>query len=348
MLYGKAKQKIYLKPFDGIKKIPGKVLLLNNSLQGTKQGAFDWHTVANSALTEKLGFKQSSIDPCYYWKWDDECFTQICLYVDDFRIASDTKEMLDRIVDQIRAIFKIKVSPATWWLGMSIEHYHESGLLKISMKQSIIDLLNRFGMSDCKPDALPAAPKVKLTKPESTPTDPEITKFPYREIVGALLWIARTGRPDILYAVNQLTQFSHAFDHTHILATKRVLRYLKGTMDLTLDLRKTYGDEGLLLKCFADSDFASEPEENDLPMRSISGMVAYLHGIGPIYSSATMEKTISLSTAEAEYKATSKAAQYCVGIRQMLQEIGFPQDKPTVIYNDNQACVTTGKGAVLN
>ncbi len=50
-------------------------------------------------------------------------------------------------------------------------------------------------------------------------------------------------------------------------------------MDLTLDLRKTEGEEGLLLKCFADSDFASEPEENNLPMRSISGMIAYLRNM---------------------------------------------------------------------
>jgi hypothetical protein len=343
MMYAKPNHKIYMKMPDGMIKVPNKVLLIENSLQGTKQGAHDWHREANQSLETKLKFKRSTIDPCYYYRWDGECFTQIGLYVDDFRIASDSKEILDQVINDIGQIYKIKVKPATWWLGMNIEHLRESGVLKISMKQSILDLLNDFGMLDCKPERTPAAPNTKLVKPSQQSTDYEITNFKYRELVGALLWIARTGRPDILYAVGQLTQFNHLWDNTHIIAAKRVLRYLKGTMELSLTLNKSINDDNLLLKCFADSDFAAEPEENELPMRSISGMVAYLHGIGPIYSSASLEKTISLSTAEAEYKATSKAAQYCIGIRSLLNEIGFPQDTPTVIYNDNQACVTMVK-----
>jgi hypothetical protein len=344
MMYAKPDHEIYMEIPDGMIKVPNKALLIQHSLQGTKQGARDWHEQANGTILQ-MKFKRSTIDPCFYFRWDGEYFTQIALYVDDFRIASDSKEILDQVIHELGSIYKIKVKPATWWLGMNIEHLRESGLLKINMKQAIIDLLNDFGMADCKHERTPAAPNTKLVKPnqEATELDYEVTNFKYRELVGALLWLARTGRPDILYAVGQLTQFNHLWDNSHIIAAKRVLRYLKGTMELNLTLTKSINEDNLLLKCFADSDFASEPEENELPMRSISGMVAYLHGIGPIYSSASLEKTISLSTAEAEYKATSKAAQYCIGIRSLLHEIGFPQDEPTIIYNDNQACVTMVK-----
>jgi hypothetical protein len=91
------------------------------------------------------------------------------------------------------------------------------------------------------------------------------------------------------------------------------------------------------------TDFAAEPEGNDYPMRSISGLVAYIHRVGPIFSSAVLEKTISLSTAEAEYKSVAKASQFCIGIHQFLDEIGFPQKDPTIIMNDNMAAVTMVK-----
>jgi KUP system potassium uptake protein len=74
-------------------------------------------------------------------------------------------------------------------------------------------------------------------------------------------------------------------------------------------------------------------------MRSITGMVAYIHGVGPIYSRSSLQTTISRSTAEAEYKAASTAAQFCSSFRQLLEEIGFPQTSPTTIHGDNQACL---------
>jgi hypothetical protein len=334
--YTEPEHDIYLRPPSGMVIPPGKVLLLLHSWQGTRQGAYDWHKVANKTLLETGKFKRSAIDPCYYYRWDGDCFTQVGLYVDDFRVASDQEDILNDVISMLEGTYSVKVSAANWWLGMGIEHDRRAGILTISMRQAILGMLDDFGMTDCKSQPTPAAPNTKLHKPLEGSTDPEAASFPYREAVGGLLWIARTGRPDILYAVCQLTQFSKSWDSTHVIAAKYVLRYLKGTMDICLTLRKA---DGFILEAFADSDYGAEPEGNNLPMRSISGMVAYLHGVGPIFSSASLEKTLSLSTAEAEYKATSKAAQYLVGIRQLMEEIGFPQTGPSTIYNDNAAAV---------
>eukprot|EP00595_Chromulina_sp_UTEXLB2642_P000703 CAMPEP_0196761278 /NCGR_PEP_ID=MMETSP1095-20130614/439_1 /TAXON_ID=96789 ORGANISM="Chromulina nebulosa, Strain UTEXLB2642" /NCGR_SAMPLE_ID=MMETSP1095 /ASSEMBLY_ACC=CAM_ASM_000446 /LENGTH=950 /DNA_ID=CAMNT_0042110571 /DNA_START=657 /DNA_END=3506 /DNA_ORIENTATION=- len=113
MLYAEPDHEIYMEIPDGMIKVPNKALLMQHSLQGTKQGARDWHEHANRTIL-KLKFKRSTIDPCFYYRWDGECFTQIALYVDDFRIASDNKEMLDQVVNEIANIYKIKVKPATW------------------------------------------------------------------------------------------------------------------------------------------------------------------------------------------------------------------------------------------
>jgi hypothetical protein len=202
-------------------------------------------------------------------------------------------------------------------------------------------MLVEFGMRDCKPEYTPAAPNVKLAKPTSLDAvDPEARSFPYREAVGALLWFGRTGRPDILYSVNQLTKFSSLWDHTHVTAAKRVMRYLRGTLDLKLTFRRS-SDPCLIV--YADSDFASEPEVNTDPMCSTSGLVAYSHGTGAIFAAVNLEKTISLSTAEAEYKSITRACKFIAGVSQFYDEIGFSLGRPTSIYNDNQAAIAMSK-----
>jgi hypothetical protein len=207
------------------------------------------------------------------------------------------------------------------------------------MKRGIKDMIDEFGMTSCTTSSTPAAPHTKLIKSKIIISDGS-ENFPYRTAVGELLWFARTGRPDILYAVNQLTKFCHSWDASHVTAAKRVIRYLKGTIDLKLTFKR-----GTSLECivFADADFAGEPEENTLPMCSLSGCIAYMKGIGPIFSSVNLEKTISLSTAEAEYKTIGRGGKIAMITRQFLNEIGFPQNLPTTIFNDNQAAIAISK-----
>jgi hypothetical protein len=140
--------------------------------------------------------------------------------------------------------------------------------------------------------------------------------------------------------VNQLTKFSHLWGATHVTAVKRVLRYIRGTLDIKLTFRKS--DEPYLF-VYADSDFAGEPEGNDNPMRSTSGTILYNHGIGPIFPAVNLEKTLSLSTAEAEYKIYTVASKIIEAVVQFYEEVGFPQIKPVPIYNDNQAAIAMSK-----
>jgi len=80
---------------------------------------------------------------------------------------------------------------------------------------------------------------------------------------------------------------------------------------------------------YVDSDFGGEPESNEFPMRSLSALVVMLVGVGAILASVILEKTLSLSTCEAEYKATARGAQVLVGHRQFMDEIGFGDQKPS-------------------
>jgi hypothetical protein len=312
-----------------------------NALQGSPQAGRIWEEKAEAFLLSSLGFKQSTIDPSFYWRWAGKTYTQIIRSTDDFRVSSMSKEALDDVTSKLMQQWQMTEQVNKTWNGMALHHDREQGTLTISMKRDIEAMLVQFGMRECKPEKTPAAPNTKLVKPTSTDAvDPDSAAFPYREAVGALLWFGRTGRPDILYAVNQVTKFCYLWDHTHVTAVKRIMRYLKATLDLQLTFRRS---EDPHLIVYADSDFASEPEANDTPMCSTSGMVAYSHGIGAIFAAVNLEKTISLSTAEAEYKAITRACKFISGVTQFYTEIGFPLNRPSDIYNDNQAAIAMSK-----
>lgn len=85
-------------------------------------------------------------------------------------------------------------------------------------------------MTDANTLTTPLDPNVKLEI--KTEEDPELEKIPYQELIGSLLYLAICTRPDISYAVSYLSQFNTCFSSIHWTAAKRVLRYLKGTIDL--------------------------------------------------------------------------------------------------------------------
>jgi hypothetical protein len=225
----------------------------------------------------------------------------------------------------------------------------------ITIKHSayITNMLAAYNMSDCNSIITPAAPGTKLQKSSTDKpaedVDPSVLADAaafvphYRAAVGHLLWLARTTKPEILYAVNQCAAHCAAPDHTHVTAIKRILRYCKGTIDEALVLRR--GDK-VELTCFTDSDFAGEPELSDKPMRSLSGLIVGLSGIGFLYAQSSLQTTVSRSTAEAEYRAGGSACQVIVSIRNQLEELGFKQEQPTIIQGDNEACIKMFKSEV--
>lgn len=326
---------VYMTPPKGLKLKEGEVLIAQHAINGLKQAAYYWNESIDKVLLS-MGFVKSILDPCLYSRWQGSSLSLIGLYVDDLRIVCDQKDDIALIEKKLNEHLPTQAPPEDQWLGMRVTHDRVEGTIRISMGKYIDELLKTFQMEGCHPVSTPATPGSKLLTPEKA----ENVTFPYREAVGSLLWLGRTARPDILYAVGQLCSHVGNYDHTHVEAVKRVLRYLKGTRDLELTLRRS---NDFVLEVYADADFAGEPEGNKGSMRSLSGMVAYVKGVGPIYSQSKLQTTVSTSTAEAEMKAVGLATQFTIALRQLLSEIGFQPTKPTVIHNDNAACIASLK-----
>lgn len=329
---------IYMKYPLGMKTEPDMCLKLNNALQGTKQAAHLFNNKLAQFL-KSISYKQSTYDPCIFTKWRNGELTAVAVYVDDCRCLSEgpnaTKNLAE-LHEQLKTVGPCKIADATNWLGMKIEHDRVNGTLKASQQKYINKMLDDFNMQDCKPCRTPAAPGTKLLRSASDENDVPGNTFPYRSAVGALLWPARTARPDILYAVNQCGAHAHHPDETHVNAVKRILRYLKGTSTLGITFRRDTSGE-FTLRAFSDADYAGEPEENEHPMRSLSGMIVYFSGIGPILSMSSLQSTVARSTAESEYKSASVTGQTVSGLRNLLADIGLAQPDASLIGGDNQA-----------
>lgn len=332
----------YMRAPPGIVLPAGHVLHLRNSLNGTKQGAFDFKDRADKVLRE-LGFEPCVIDPCLYRRWRNGKLTLLGMYVDDFRVAADDHDDIVELEAALKKSFPtgIKKPGAGFWLGMKLDEDRTTGIMRISQPAYIASLLEEYKMADCKPCATPAEPGSKLTR--MTEQDPSCKDFDMAGLVGALLWLARTSRPDILYAVVQLCSHVKMWGAEHVVAAKRVLRYLHGSRQLELILRRSETAD-IELEIFADADFAGEPELNgETAMRSLTGVLAYVRNVGLIQAQSYIQATLSRSTSEAEYKASGAGGAVAMSFRQLLEELGFEQTSPTTLYNDNNAAIAMTK-----
>lgn len=184
-------------------------------------------------------------------------------------------------------------------------------------------------------------PGLRLSRRDHSPrNDVErdlMTRTPYRSLVGSLMYLAIGTRPDISYAIQQLCKFLDSYGPVHWEAAKRVVRYLKGTRHLRLVLGSKHVAR---LLTYTDSDLTSFVDTH----RSVSGYSCSL-GSGVVTWSARQQKTVSLSTCEAEYVAASEAGKEIAWIRMLLQELGFQQPSASPLMCDNNGAIVLTEDA---
>jgi hypothetical protein len=193
-------------------------------------------------------------------------------------------------------------------------------------------------MLNCNSVTTPLDTSIKLTA--TTEDDALADEKEYARIVGGLMFAACVTRPDIMCAVGKLSQFLNNPSSKHLLAAKRVLRYLKGTLTLGI----TYRPPPLRLSGYSDADWAGDMSTR----RSTTGYVVMLNG-GAIAWKSQRQPTVALSTMEAEYMALTEAVKELTWIRKLLAELGYDQDSgnaPTDLYSDNQSAIALAKNPV--
>ena len=167
-----------------------------------------------------------------------------------------------------------------------------------------------------------------------------MSKYPFHALIGSLLYLVIWTRPDLAFHVNALAQFTSNPGMKHWKAGIHILRFLKGTRNLSLGLGAT--EFPFKLVGYADADWGGNKHR-----KSISGYLFTL-GEGAITWQSKRQSTVALSSAEAEYMALSSATQECLWLRSLLKELGYRQSGPTTIYSDNLGAISLSSDAVLH
>ncbi|KAJ9538392.1 hypothetical protein OSB04_031125 [Centaurea solstitialis] len=257
----------------------------------------------------------------------------LLVYVDDIIITGNNSTVIATIIDRLNALFALKdMGQLHYFLGVEVVHH--GAYLVLSQRKYLREILHRAGLADCKPIATSISTSHVLL-PDDSPLLDDPSR--YRHTVGALQY-ATLSRPDIAFVVNKVCQFMHAPTENHWTGAKRILRYLKGTIDLGLWIRHNTGYQ---LQAFSDShwspnlqayldfDWAGCP----IDRRSTGGHAIYL-GSNLISWSARKQKTIPRSSTESEYKAIADTVAELIWLKSLLRELGLNSKAPT-LWCDN-------------
>ena len=322
-------------------KLMGK---LKKALYGIKQAPRLWNDTIDKFMLEH-GFTRSNTDACLYWRDTalssggvDRLFVGI--FVDDIVITGSSLAAINMFKEQLSAAYSMKdMGELRYCLGMEVTTL-PNGQRKISQRKYVKDMLVRFGLQNAHAEPTPMDHNLKLTA-QVERLSPEVwvksQKFPYREIVGSLMYLMICTRPDICYAVTTLSRYLNCHGPMHHAAALRVLRYVKGTRKLGIIYSRkdpaaspaqseVYG--------YSDSDHAANVDDR----RSITGYVFFYAG-GPITWKTKTQPRTALSSTEAEYMALAAASCEAMSLRYLQEDFGIPPTLPTLIHEDNSGAI---------
>ncbi|GJW81958.1 retrotransposon protein, putative, ty1-copia subclass [Tanacetum coccineum] len=313
-LHGNLEEVIYMRQPPGYEQ-GNKVCLLKKSLYGLKQSPRQWYRRFDEYMLSN-GFKRSRYDSCVYYKsYAPGEYIYLLLYVDDMLIACKSKAEIGSAKSLLKKEFDMKeLGEAKKILGMEIVRDRSRKILRVSQSGIV-------RVRDCDVERM--------------------SKVPYANAVGSLMYLMVCTRPDIAYAVSVVSRYLANPGKNHWEAVKWILKYLRGTANVSL-LYGTDRGNHVDVTGFVDSDYAKDPDKG----RSITGY-AFLVQRCVVSWKAMLQQVVALSTTEAEYMALTEAVKEAIWLRGLLEELGVELN--TVAVNcDNQGAIHLSRNHVFH
>ena len=312
-------------------RYPNHVYRLSKALYGLKQAPRAWYERLRDFLIEK-GFTIGKVDTTLFTKkLDGEIF--ICqVYVDDIIFGSTNEAYCKEFGDLMSKEFEMSmIGELTFFLGFQVKQLKEGTF--ISQEKYTKDLLKRFNMDDCKP--------IKTPMPTNGHLDLDVGGNPvdqtlYRSMIGSLLYLTAS-RPDIMFSVCMCARFQADPRESHLIAVKRILRYLKHTPSIGLWYPK---GANFQLVGYSDSDYAGCKVDR----KSTSGG-CHLLGRSLVSWSSKKQNSVALSTAEAEYIAAGACCAQILYMKQTLLDYGVVLERVPLLC-DNESAVKLANNPV--
>jgi hypothetical protein len=290
----------------------------------------------------------------------------LTIYVDDCFVAAETQALAEKIVADIHAIHPVSKIPMEKQsdgslkfdlLGADVFYNQKQGSFRLSMEEYCKKLLKRMVFPlTAGPRSTPNFPEDSLYH-ESKPST-----FKYRECVGGLQWLATVCRPDIAHATNVLARAaSNPVTNSMARCARLVLKYLASTTRVGISYSHEQDEEFKTkyreLQNHADNLGKVDPKQVESAihtftdasfgvtyksMRSISGVITYLHGT-PIAWRSKVQSVFASSTTESEWIALAEGVELessIVALHEFL--LGKPQPAGP-LWCDNRGAVLCGR-----
>ncbi|SGY38159.1 BQ5605_C003g01969 [Microbotryum silenes-dioicae] len=214
----------------------------------------------------------------------------------------------------------------------------KTGAAIVHQPHFISSILEDHNMAGCSPRPTP----VSLYKSHSRKDLAfDASTKPYRVIVGKLLFLSGTTRPDIAFAVSKVALHCNNFSQNDWEALMHILCYLQGTRDVGLLFRKSEGSP--LLNGFVNANHGADLETRC----SVTGFVFLCAG-GAVSWMSKRWALVTVSSTKAEYVAMLFATRKGIWLCRLLSELGFPQMEPTRLHGDNQSVIWLAKHSAFH
>ena len=273
-----------------------------------------------------------NVDTTLFLKRKDSDLLVVQIYVDDIIFDATNESLYQEFAKLMQGEFEMSMmGELNFFLGLKIKQTREG--IFINQTKYTKEILKKFGMEVTKPLGTPMSPTCKLDKDENGKS---VDQKLYRGMIGSLLYLTAS-RPDIMFSVCMCARYQANPKESHLLAVKRILRYLSGTLNIGLWYSK---DSSIELIAYSDADFAG----CKLDRKSTSGTCQFL-GVNLISWFSKKQNSVALSTAEAEYIAAGSCCAQILWIKQQLKDFGIILSE-TPIHCDNTSAINLSKNPV--
>ncbi|KAJ2914303.1 hypothetical protein MD484_g6105, partial [Candolleomyces efflorescens] len=374
-LHASLSEEVYIRQIPGFPESdPTCVLRLRKALYGLKQSAYEFYKFLNATMS-LIGFSRLEMDRAVWlgvWTVSPDprnipmpadgspLVMVVPVHVDDGLAATNSPQLYGWFIAQLRArgVDVKDLGQVSVYLGIRFIRDRPHRRLYLTQEAYIVDVLAEFGLLECKPRRIPLDGPVHdiismVLEPTALPggmTDEEVLAM-YQKIVGIVTYVASTLRSDLAHVAMALGQFSSRPTRQLLLAAKGVLRYLAGTRDFCLvypaprpasDVDNPAPRPSV---CgMSDADWATDASDR----KSVSGY-CFFYNDCLVSWSAVKQRTVSLSSTEAEYYSLAHAMREAIWFRLFLTALNFPIPTPFPLLVDNQSakqvaeseCITT-------
>ena len=330
-----------------------RVLKLIKSVYGSPSAGREWGLLLIETLTQRMGFKRSRVDGCVYWKvsgkqtqlveqggpscyWYEE-YIVLLTWTDDIPYFG-TPRMCKWFKETANALL-----PLTWsdicrdFIGIEVNQDLLRGITQLTQSKYWLAAQERF-KEHLKPPAfvrIPLSERCVLEDPTPEQVE-EAAHLPCRQLLGCMAYPSCHTKLEIRYAISMLSRHMNGWSVGHWKAALHCLKYCICTRDIGIVYTRCCDPHGPdVLYGYADSSYSAP--------RSQGGRMVMMNG-AMISFSSQRHSTVDTSTTSAELTEAFLCSNDIVAFRNLMNELGMVEEKPTVLYQDNQPAIQVASG----